>query len=58
MTGYTGPANPLATRLASSRAPMLPGLSLAPTKAIERGHRNGATDTRAAARWSASNASR
>ncbi len=37
---------------------MLPGLSLAPTKAIDRGHRNGATDTRAAARWSASNASR
>ena len=31
---------------------------LAPTKAIDRGQRNGATDTRAAARWSASNASR
>ena len=30
------------------------GLSLAPTKAIERGHRNGPTVARTAARWSAS----
>ena len=50
LTGYTGPVNPLASRLASSRAPMLAGLSLAPTRAIDRGHRNGPTAARAAAR--------
>ena len=58
LTGYTGPANPLASRLASSSPPTLPGLSLAPTSAIDPGRRNGPTATRAAARWSASTASR
>ena len=49
VTGYTGPVNPLASRLTSSSLPTLPGLSLAPTSAIDAGRRNGPTATRAAA---------
>ena len=58
VTGYTGPVNPLASRLSSSSRPTLPGLSLAPTSAIDRGRGNGPIATRAAARWSASTVSR
>ena len=50
LTGYTGPVNPLASRLARSRAPMLAGLPLAPTRAMEAGRRNGKAAARAAAR--------